>query len=431
MTTPGPSPSTTDPDLQTVEFNALDGSVVLGGRYQLGDVIGRGGMAEVYRASDLKLARPVAVKILLDGAGDDTDRQRFIAEARTLAMLSHSGLVTVLDAGFGSSRQQRAVTGGGDDDRPFLVMELVSGPTLAEVMKKGPLRLEDVAPIAAQVADALAYVHERGVVHRDVKPGNVLIGHDDVVKLADFGIARLVEQRTHHTRTGVTIGTAAYIAPEQVNGGTVDGAADVYALGLVLLEAITGRREYAGAPAEAALARLHRPPDIPALEPGWHDLLAGMTALDPADRPSAADAAAWLRASLDEPAPRGTVGVPDATTSPILAARDPEPASGPGMTRPMTSPAVAAPAQQPPRTSPIDRAGDSVARQARQLSRRLRTLSSETWGAAAAIAALVVLLIVVALARGDEPATDIPDNTPADLREPLTELHQAVNGDAE
>ncbi|MDZ5621833.1 serine/threonine-protein kinase [Nocardioides bizhenqiangii] len=430
MTTPDASSGTAEPALDaTVEFRPPPEPVVLGDRYRLGEVIGRGGMAEVYRADDLKLARLVAVKILLDGAGDETDRERFIAEAKTLAMLSHTGLVTVLDAGFGTSNQQRAVTGGQEHDRPFLVMELVEGQTLGRLMKDGPMSIADLAPIAAQVADALAYVHARGVVHRDVKPANVLVGHDQAVKLADFGIARLVEQRSHHTRTGMAIGTAAYIAPEQVNGGTVDGAADVYAFGLVLLEAITGRREYAGAPAEAALARLHRPPEIPALDPGWHDLLTGMTALDPSDRPSAADVAAWLRAGLTEPAPVGTVGVPDAATSPILAASPQPPVSGAGVTKPMTSPDAAAPAQ--PRTAVIDRTGDALARQVRKLTARLRTLSSEAWGVAAALGALVVLLIVLAVASGDESAPTIPDNTPADLREPLTELHIAINGEEE
>lgn len=428
MTTSGPSPSTAaDAGRETVEFEPLDELVVLGDRYRLGEVIGRGGMAEVYRADDLKLARSVAVKILRDGVGDETDRQRFTAEARTLAMLSHSGLVTVLDAGFGASGPHEAAAER-EHDRPFLVMELVDGPTLAQLMKNGPMTIDALAPIAAQVAEALAYVHARGVVHRDVKPGNVLIGPNDTVKLADFGIARLIGPRSHHTATGMAIGTAAYIAPEQVNGGTIDGAADVYALGLVLLEAITGRREYAGTPAEAALARLHRPPEIPSLDPGWHDLLTRMTALHPADRPSAADFATWLRGNLTEPAPVGTEGTPDVATSPILAVTEQMPDSSAGSTKPMTGPAAVAPARQP-RTSPIDRTGDALARHARLLVGRLREVPSEAKGVAAALAAVVLLLIIMAVARGDDASPAIPDNTPTDLREPLTDLHQAVNGD--
>jgi serine/threonine protein kinase len=426
VTTPGRAPSTAaEPGLETVEFHAPDEPVVLADRYRLGEVIGRGGMAEVYRADDLKLARLVAVKLLLEGAGDENDRERFISEARTLAMLSHSGLVTVLDAGFGTSTRQSAVTGN-ENDRPFLVMELVDGSTLAQWMKDGPMRLDDLAPIAAQVADALAYVHDSGVVHRDVKPGNVLVGHDGTVKLADFGIARLVEQRSHHTATGVAIGTAAYIAPEQVNGGTVEGAADVYALGLVLLEAITGRREYVGAPSEAALARLQRPPEIPSLDPGWHELLTEMTALDPADRPSAAEVAVWMRATLSEPAPVGTVSMPDTATSPILAVSPKDHGSGPVLTKPMPEPGDEPPPTHP-RTSPIDRSGDALARRVRVLAGRLRTLPSEVWGVAAAFGALVLLLIVLAVASGDNTAAPIPENTPAELREPLAELHEAVD----
>ena len=441
-TTPPPTP-TTEHGLETVEFHPVDEPVVLGDRYRLGEVIGRGGMAEVYRADDLKLARLVAVKLLLSDAGDPTDRDRFVAEARTLAMLSHSGLVTVLDAGFGSSGRQDAVAGG-EHDRPFLVMELVDGPTFGQRMKNGPMTLHDLAPIAAQVAEALAYVHARGIVHRDVKPGNVLIGHDETVKLADFGIARLIEQQSHHTATGVAIGTAAYIAPEQVSGGTVTGAADVYALGLVLLEAITGRREYAGSPTEAALARLQRPPRIPTLHAGWDDLLAGMTALDPGARPSAAAVAAWLRAGLTEPAPVGIVGRPDPSTSPILAATPQDSDARPGpaspMTRPTTDPAVATavatavavkPTATPvtqPRTSAIDRSGDALARHARLLTARVRALPSDAWGAVAAFGAIVVLLVVLAVAGGDQGVPAIPDNTPSELRAPLVELHEAVDG---
>lgn len=400
MTTSGPSPSTGDPGLETVEFRPFAEPEVLADRYRLGELIGRGGMAEVYRADDLKLARQVAVKLLLDGVGEEADRGRFITEAQTLAALSHVNLVTVLDAGFGTRSQQAAATAP-EHDRPFLVMELVDGPTWRQLMVNGPMPVDQLAPIAAQVADALSYVHSRGVVHRDVKPGNVLIGDDGVAKLADFGIARLIEQRTHHTRSGVTLGTAAYIAPEQVSGGTVDGAADVYALGLVLLEAATGERAYGGTPAEAALARLHRAPEIPPLEAGWDDLLRTMTALDPGDRPSAADVATMLQTS--------------AGADPVT------------QTKTMTGPAPVPPVR-PPTT---DEKGDAFAQQVRQLGDRLRTLPSEAWGVMAAIGALILLMIALALASGDDAAPAIPDNTPADLRQPLTELHIAVNGEGE
>jgi hypothetical protein len=160
-----------------------------------------------------------------------------------------------------------------------------------------------VAELGADVASALAHVHAAGVVHRDVKPGNVLVDENGGAMLSDFGIARLVDDTCHHTRTGTVVGTVAYLAPEQVAGERVTTAVDIYALGLVLLEALTGVRPYAGTSVESALARLSRPPEIPATLPqGWGALLTAMTARDPAARPGAAAVSALLRAGVPVPA---------------------------------------------------------------------------------------------------------------------------------
>ncbi len=250
---------------------------VLDGRYRLEVLLGRGGAGVVYRALDTRLDRPVAVKVLNggDGVGDGAEA-RFAAEVRTLARFAHPNLVRLLDA-------------GELDGRACLVMDLVDGPTLARRLASGPLQLDDATSVGAGVASALAYVHGEGIVHRDVKPANVLLGRDQVARLADFGIARLVDT-TGLTATGFVLGTPAYLAPEQVQGGDVGREVDVYALGLVLVECLTGRRAFEGTPAELTAARLHRAPDLPpGLEPRLSGLLSAMTARDPGDRPTAAE----------------------------------------------------------------------------------------------------------------------------------------------
>ena len=263
------------------------GERLLDGRYRLGERLGSGAVAEVFRAVDDRLQRPVAVKVFRGDAAQQL--QRHDAEMRTLAALDHPSLVTVFDAGTDA-----------DSGQPYLVMQLVEGPTLADELRGGALTTERAARYGAALADALAYVHERGLVHRDVKPANVLISDDGRVHLADFGIARLVDS-AHETRTGDVLGTPAYFAPEQVASEPVGPPADVYALGIVLLECLTGHRPFQGTAMEVAMARLAKAPDVPAeLSPGWRSLLSAMTRRDPQDRPSSNDVAESLRLLADD-----------------------------------------------------------------------------------------------------------------------------------
>lgn len=373
-------------------------------RYLLGERLGSGGMADVHRASDTTLQRTVAVKILRDTAGDASDRARFVREARTLASLSHRNLVMVLDAGIGD-----------EDDRPFLVMELVEGRSLSEALAGGALPAQEVARIGGQLAAGLAYAHDRGVVHRDVKPANVLLSDEGRVKLADFGIARLIGDTVRHTRTGTAIGTAAYLSPEQVRGEDVTGAADVYALGLVLLEALTGTRAFPGSATEAALARLHRDPDVPAdLPGGWAALLTAMTAAEPGSRPTAAAAAGVLSAGVPAPEQRDSADPSDRAgstallTAPVATAVTPLPAT------PAAAPGAAAAVSAP--TPHLDRAGDALARVPGRVRRRWSSLAPHERGVAGAIAAIVVLLCVAGLAAGGSTG---PGGTPGGPTPPV------------
>jgi serine/threonine protein kinase len=258
-------------------FSATDTRPLLSRRYRVGALLGSGAMAQVYRAYDLKLERPVAIKRFTSTA-NSIDRRRFEDEARLLAGLSHPGLVTIYDAGRHENSQ-------------YLVMRLVDGPSLHVALAKQQPTVDEVLALADRLLSTLAHVHAHGIVHRDIKPSNILVDLDGDVYLADFGLARLVDTDSI-TRSGEIVGTAAYLAPEQVRGEKATPAADVYALGLVLLQCLTGHQEFQGSQAEAALARLTRDPVIPDWLPGeLATLLAEMTAADPAKRPSSAQCA--------------------------------------------------------------------------------------------------------------------------------------------
>ncbi|OIH99498.1 MULTISPECIES: serine/threonine-protein kinase [unclassified Curtobacterium] len=265
---------------------------VFGGRYRVTGTLGHGGMATVYRAVDEQLGREVAVKVFRIGPVDHGERARAEAEIQTLATLRSPALVTLYDAALDDA-----------DGDSYLVMELVPGSDLATRLREGPLDPTTAARVGAQVADGLSAVHAQGIVHRDVKPANVLLERDGShVKLADFGIA-LLRDASRVTGTGTVMGTAAYLAPEQVTAQEITGKADVYALGLVLLECLTGERPFPGSAIESATARLTRSPAIDQhLPTAWRTLLHVMTAQDPAVRPSAAEAAERLRAlGRDDP----------------------------------------------------------------------------------------------------------------------------------
>jgi len=250
----------------------------LGGRYRLLALLGQGGMATIYRALDTQLGREVAVKLLRPEYLRDPDfSSRFRQEAQNAASLSHPNVVTVYDY-------------GEDPSGPYIVMEHVDGEDLASILRRvGPLPPQQAARVAAAIARALAAAHARGIVHRDVKPGNVLIGQDGRVKVVDFGIARALAE-AQMTLPGTTLGSVHYFSPEQARGEPATAASDVFALGIVLFEMMTGRRPWeSDSAASVALARLSGPvPDPALIRPSIPPELAAISrramAMDPVAR---------------------------------------------------------------------------------------------------------------------------------------------------
>lgn len=222
-------------------------------RYIVERPLGHGGMATVYLARDEKLGRQVAVKVLADNlAGDDDFRERFMREAQLAARLSHPNVVQVFDVG------------EDDDERPYIVMEYVDGHSVADLLKRGrSLPPEKAVPLLAQVVAGLEHAHQAGLVHRDVKPANLLLrARDGRLKIADFGIARAFEE-TRHTRTGRALGTAPYMAPEQLEGQDPTPATDVYSCGVVAWEMLTGRTPHdGGSPSSIARSQRVRRPSL-------------------------------------------------------------------------------------------------------------------------------------------------------------------------
>jgi serine/threonine-protein kinase len=337
-------------------------SVVLAGRYRLEGPVARGGVGEIWRATDLVLGRPVAVKLLrTEYAQHPEVLARFRAEARHAGSVSHPGIAQVYDYGEDGAAAS-----------PYLVMELVDGPSLARVLVAGPLTPTHAMDVLAQTAAGLQAAHAAGLVHRDVKPGNLLVGPSGEVKITDFGIAHAAWSAPI-TQTGALVGTPAYLAPERIIGGPATPASDLYSLGVVGYQCLTGAIPFEGMPYEVTAAIRHRtlPPLPPAVPAGVAELILDLTARDPAVRPASAGEVALRAGQLRDglagrpaaPPPAGEPGGPPLAramgSEPVTLAGEPVPLPGapvpmPGGPVPMAGEPV------PPTGEPVPWTGGPV-----------------------------------------------------------------------
>ena len=348
--------------------------MVLSGRYELDARVGAGGFGEVWRATDTILGRPVAAKLLYAGYAQHGEAlARFRAEARHAGGLSHENIARVYDYGDPDGSEP-----------PYLIMEFIDGPPLAEVLRRGPLSPLQTARILAQAAAGLAAAHEAGLVHRDVKPGNLLIGPRGVVKITDFGLARTADSAPL-TVTGMLVGTPGYLAPERAAGASATPAADLYALGIIGYECLAGNPPFTGTPLEVTRAHCSQPlPELPPSVPADLAALIGhLTARQPGDRPASAALVAVQAAQIaDRAATAGAAGTAVMTGAPPGSAGVATPAGAP----PPSGASL-------PGTAYLPVEPDAASRTPRRLIAAL-----------AAAALVVVAVLVIASQLGNSPA---------------------------
>jgi serine/threonine-protein kinase len=383
-------------------------------RYSLRERIAVGGMGEVHLATDDRLGRLVAVKVLAAGFADSPDFvERFRREALTAAALSHPNIAQVYDYGV-------------DGDSHFIVMEYAEGQDLAQVIRQhGRLTPGDAVRVAEQVCAALGAAHRAGVVHRDVKPGNVIIRPDGTVKVTDFGIARALGQASL-TDTGTVMGTAAYVAPEQARGEATTPSSDLYSLGILLFQMLTGSVPFDGdTPVAIAMRHLDEPVPLPSsrvadLPANLDEVVVRATAKSPADRYADADAMAAALVGHEMRADAATRALPAGEATSVLdlgaggASTAMMPTVGvlPGGERTAVHPAPTAYAEAPASAPPVQR-GPTVTRRSNAASRRRSGPSPVVWVLLVAVVALVGILGYVLLSGSDAPTTAAPGTRPS------------------
>lgn len=361
--------------------------------------IGRGGMGEVWRATDEVLGRAVAVKLLLGDKADASSTARFRLEAQTAARLSHPHVVAVFDF-------------GAWEDRFFLVMELVEGRSLGDVLAaQESVDPGQVARIAGQAAAGLAAAHRQGIVHRDIKPGNLMLDAEGSVKIGDFGIAQFVDDpSTALTTAGQIVGTSLYLAPERALGRTADSASDMYSLGCVIYQLLVGHPPFRSDTATATLYQHVDTPPVPVrqrgieISPAFDSYLLGLLAKKPEDRPSAQQVADWFRTDAwrgrPEPMPRHVAAPRPGGAAARPSSASASPSTGSTYRLPQaTGRRRAAPA---PRTT---RSGAARRRTAGEAIRRRPRVASAIAGAIAFVAAVYLGTV---LFSPDSGAADSP-----------------------
>jgi eukaryotic-like serine/threonine-protein kinase len=389
-------------------MSPTDQRETVGGRYRLGERIGHGGMGEVFAAHDLRLDREVALKLLRsDLAEQDGMRERVVAEARLAARLTHPHVVGVLDT-------------GEQDGRPFVVMERLSGRTLGDELADGAMPAERVRDVGLQVLRALAAAHELGIVHRDVKPGNILDAGVGTWKVADFGIAKWVHADETLTGTGELLGSPSYLAPERIEGEQAGPASDLYAVGVLLYEALCGRKPFEGddpfALATAIRDAAYEPPAavFPDADPAIVAVIERAMQRDPAERYESAEAMA--AALLGEDAEE-TRDVTATIVAPVT------------MPLPPTDEELERDREETVRVPRVERTARLPVQAPSPRMQRWRRPSKSVLIVAAAVLA-VVLITVFAIVAFSGSGTPLPgadaSSLPVPLDEALTRLEESV-----